>query len=158
MDAKLIFILVTVGLLAYSLYKLWQIVELHRRRSASGSWQTTIGKVVSKEVSVQRGSKGGKSYIPKITYSYSVLGEQYKKTISLGTRWWESSAEKAIAEIGDTLEVRYNPEKPNVHISDQEMIRFYDLLPVLLILFVGLIMLTAFLSGVPVNSGHSGMK
>jgi hypothetical protein len=154
MDSKLIFILVTAGLLAYALYKVWQIVELFLRSKASGSWPTTTGKVVLKEVSVQRGGKGGTSYIPKIIYSYSVMGERYKKTISLGTRWWESSAEKAIHEVGDSLEVRYNPEKPNVNITDQEKIRFFDLFPILIILSVALGFLIAILSGVPITGGQ----
>ncbi len=158
MDDKLIFTLVTAGLLAFALYKVWQVVDILHRRFASGVWQSTIGKVVSKEVSVERGSRGGKSYVPKITYSYSVMSEQYKKTISLGTRWWESSAEKAIDEIGDTLEVRYNPEKPNVHISDQEKIRFYDLFPVLIILIVALGFLYGILSGGSITFGHGAPK
>jgi hypothetical protein len=154
MDSKLIFILVTAGLLAYALYKVWQIVEVLLRSKASGSWQTTTGKVVSKDVSVQRGGKGGTSYIPKITYSYSVMGERYKKTISLGTRLWESSAEEAIHEVGNSLEVRYNPEKPNVNITDQEKIRFYDLFSVLIILIVAMGFLIAILAGVPISGGH----
>ncbi len=158
MDAKLIFILVTAGLLAYAFYQVWQVISFLLRKSASGSWQMTIGNVVSKEVSVRRGSKGGKSYIPKITYSYSVMGERYKNTISLETRWWKDIAEKEIAEIGDTLEVRYNPEKPNVHISDQEKIRLYDLFLVLLILFIALLVLIPILSGAPIASEHVGPK
>jgi hypothetical protein len=154
MDSNLIFILVTAGLFAYALYRVWQIVELFLRRIASGSWQTTTGKVNSREVSVHTGGRGGKSYTPKITYSYSVMGERYKKTISLGTMLWKSSAEKAIDEVENSLEVRYNPEKPNVNFTDLEKISFYDLFSVLLILIVAVGFLIGILSGVPINGGH----
>ncbi len=145
MDFELVFALVSAGLLAYALYQVWKIVEILLRRSASGSWPKAIGNVISKDVSVNR-ARRGQFYDPRIVYSYSVMGEQYQRTISLGTRWWESSADKAINEIGNTLEVRYNPEKPKVHISDQEKIRIYDLIPVLMILIVALIFVSGSLS------------
>jgi hypothetical protein len=155
MDAKVLYILITAGCLIFVLYQGWKMVSILLRKSASGAWQTTIGKVESKTVSVQSGSKGGKSYIPKITYPYSVMGEKYLKKISLGTRWWESSAYNAISEIGDTLEVRYNPEKPKEHISDQEKIRIFNLFLVLLYLFIALTVLIL-ISGAPITSGHGG--
>lgn len=157
MNSNSIFILLSAGLLIYALYKVWQLVEIALRRSASDAWVLTTGKVLFKDVEVQRGSKGSKSYIPKIRYTYTVNGERFEKTISLGTRFRESSADDALDEVGKTIEVRYNPEKPQAHISEFEKVRLSDLFPILIILIVALTFILGNTSGgtdTATGSGH----
>lgn len=38
------------GLLLYGLYRLWKLIDLLRRRSASASWMLTAGEVYKREV------------------------------------------------------------------------------------------------------------
>lgn len=157
MNSNTIVILFNAVFLIFALYKVWQLVEIALRRSASDAWVLTTGKVLFKDVEVQRGNKGSKSYIPKMRYTYTVNGERFEKTISLGTRFRESSARDALNEVGKTIEVRYNPEKPQAHISEFENVRLSDLFPILIMLFVALTFLLAITSGgtsTATGSGH----
>jgi hypothetical protein len=52
-----------------------------------------------------------------------------------------SSSEKVLAKIGDTVEVRYNPEKPEENITGQEKIAAGDILTITGVLVVAILML-----------------
>ena len=130
--------LVFVGLIVY---QAWRTVSLKRKIAASETWPVTAAEVESKFVEKHTTQKGGTSYRPKVTYHYAVMGEVMKHEKLLpGTYWTEGVAEKAVASIGRTLEVRYNPEKPREHLTGYDRVGWgnYVLIAVFVVVLVAM--------------------
>lgn len=92
-------------------FGLWQV----NTASATDSWPTTSGTVLSSRVSVSK-SDNGTSYSPDISYSYEVNGFTYtadKVTfLSTGGR---DGAESIVARypVNAAIDVYYNPLRPS---------------------------------------------
>lgn len=121
------------------LYRLWEIIDFYQRRAAGPGWLIANAQVTARYVETLTGHKVGTSYRPKITFSYQAGGLQYEKNISLGMTASESSAREAIRQINDTIEVRYQPNRPARQITAYEQVSPLDMRDmVLLLLFLGL--------------------
>lgn len=141
MSASLILIVSCILLLAFAGYKIWQVVQLSRRISASKMWPTIAGMVASKKVREHWTQKSGKSYHPEFTVKYSIMGQEYEKTVSLPGIFSKNSAEKALGEIGATIEVRYNPENPAETVTGQEKVNIADILLIIFCLGIPVFLL-----------------
>ena len=64
MNVSFLPLILGIGFLAFSIYKIWKFVELMRRRSASSTWPVIAAEVVAKKVAESRSAKGGTSYFP----------------------------------------------------------------------------------------------
>jgi hypothetical protein len=123
MNTQILMIVLAVLMIAVSIYYGLQVISIYRRRAASGSWSTAAGNVLSREVSSHKNSKTHSySYRAEVTYSYAAPGGPFEKKLFLGSKGIRAQAEKLLDAIGDTIQVRYNPEKPAEHISDHEKI------------------------------------
>jgi len=141
--------------LIWALYSIWKIINLKRRRKASTSWPLVIGTVMEKRVAEHFGSKGGRSYIPKVTYAYSILGTMVTKTISLESNWRKSEAEETLNQVGQTVHARYNPQNPKEHISDLEQVTLSDMLSLLVALLFLIMSILPLLFGTQSSSTSS---
>ncbi len=111
-----------------------------------------------KDISTGGGGRGGRTYIPKITYSFSILGSSCEREISLGWRFTKSGAEDALDEIGPTINVRYNPGNPNEHIPDEEKVRvgtLWESIAYIAIFLFALYSLSGFISNTLTISKHA---
>ena len=144
MDKQWIIYLSGAILLVLSLYNAWKVIRLYRMKTASTAWTLTPGEVLSKYVSTNRDSDGSKSYRAIISYTYTVMGDEFERKISRGSLWGKRGAEKILAGIGDTIEVRYNPGKPDEHITSLHKIGvsevFSVVTPVIVVLILVLIL------------------
>jgi hypothetical protein len=134
MSGSIVQSIVAVLLVLFAFYKIWMLVKQTRRNTASLTWPVIAAEVLHKEVHSHRSSKGNTSYMPVVTYKYSVIGTEYNNTINLSGLWSRNSAQKALDEIGETLEVRYNPDNPNENTHGYDKVKFTDYLLILLML------------------------
>ena len=67
-------------------------------------------------------SSSGFTYRADVTYNYDAPGGPYEKKLFLGSKGVRTQAEKLLEAIGDTIQVRYNPEKPVEHMTDLEKV------------------------------------
>lgn len=145
-----------IALLAWSGYHWWKILDIALRRKSSKMWPLVIGKVTKKDVSIRYGSKGGKTYISNVSYSFSVMGTEITRTVTLGNSLWEKNAKRMLEEVGQTIKARYNPLNPNEHISEIEKVQLDDyfgaLLPLLFL--VGLVVITIYGRANPGANNH----
>ncbi len=108
---------------AFGSYYLWKVIDVARRRAASNLWTVTQGKVITAMILPRgRGWHG-----VDITYTYSVLGTNHERKFTLMETSNKANAETAWEEIGETIAVRYNPNKPQESIPDVEKIKMNDL-------------------------------
>lgn len=140
MDKQWIIYLSGAFFLVFSLYNAWKVIRLYRMKTASVTWTLTAGEVLSKYVSTQRDSDGSKSHRAIISYTYTVLGDEFERKISRGSLWGKRGAEKILAGIGDTIEVRYNPEKPDEHITGLDKIGVGEVFTLVTPIIVALIL------------------
>jgi hypothetical protein len=141
MDSSVMLYIIIAGLFAYAGYRIWKLIDLSRRTSAGKSWPAITGEVVSKTIDESSDEESGTSYYPTVRYKYTVMGQGYEKEITLHGIFNRSSSEKVLAKIGDTVEVRYNPEKPEENITGQEKIAAGDILTITGVLVVAILML-----------------
>ena len=89
---------------------------------ASETWPTAMGKLTRSEVLVEEDrDRDGSSrtwYNPVVAYSYSVAGQAIEGSrirFANMRRGSRKGAEEVLARyrLGDSVTVRYNPEKPN---------------------------------------------
>ncbi len=147
--------LLVVAFLIWTSFSLWKIIDVRRRRAASTSWPLVIGSVTGKRVDVQSGSKGGRTYTPQVTYTYSILGSVVTKTVSMGGKLRKSDAEAALDQVGQTIHARYNPQNPSQHISDLEQVTFSDILTLLVALLFLVTSLLPLLFGTQTTSSST---
>ena len=72
-------------------------------------------------------SKGVITYFPEITYKYSVMGMAFQKETRMGGMFSKKSAENAINNFQNTIELRYNPQNPKEHITVLDKINVWDI-------------------------------
>jgi hypothetical protein len=133
-------IIIALVFLYTFLYILWEITDRLRRRWASANWQAAPAAVTAKGLhTVMRLRSGRKLYRLKVDYRYVVMGRAFEKNLKLD-RTTEALANATLERIGQTIEVRYNPEKPDDHISALEQVDRQDAFKLLILLLTVLIM------------------
>ena len=141
MNVSFLPLILGIGFLAFSIYKIWKFVEVMRRRSASSTWPVIAAEVVAKKVAESRSTKGGTSYFPEFTYKYSVMGMEFQKETRVSGMYSRKSAEDAVYNMGNSIELRYNPQNPKEHISVLDKINVWDIIVIVLTLSVALFIL-----------------
>ncbi len=114
--------LLALGILAYSVYRGWKLVDIYRRRSAGQMWTPIMGKVTDKRIK----SAGRGMYYPEISYSYTVMGIEYKNKYKMGTSFL-GQTKTTVEHIGDAIGLRYNPQNPKQGIADEEKVGAMDI-------------------------------
>lgn len=123
MNTQILLVVLAALLAAFSVFNGLKLISIYRRKAASASWPAAAGKVLSRDISSSRNSKTNSySYRAEVTYSYAAPGGPFEKKLFLGSKGVRAEAEKLLAAVDDTIQVRYNPEKPAEHISDHEKI------------------------------------
>lgn len=123
MTLQLLMIVLAVLLIAVGVFFGLKVIGINRKKTASAGWTVTTGHVLSKDVSSSKNSgSNGYTYRADVTYNYDAPGGPFEKKLSLGSKGIRTQAEKLLDMIGDTIQVRYNPEKPGEHITDFEKI------------------------------------
>ena len=117
---QLVLYLTALIMVGFSVYTLFKAVMKARRIKASQEWPPVMAHVTGKEVIRQRSNKGHESYFPEVRYAYSVMGSEFNGQLRLPGIWSSGSAQKALDEFPPTMEVRYNPEKPEVNTHPYE--------------------------------------
>ena len=141
MNVSFLPLILGIGFLAFSVYKIWKFVELMRRGSASSTWPVIAAEVVAKKVAESRSTKGGTSYFPEITYKYSVMGMEFQKETRLSGMYSRKSAEDAVYNMGNSIELRYNPQNPKEHISVLDKINAWDIILIVVNIALALFLL-----------------
>jgi hypothetical protein len=86
-----------------------------RKVSAINNWPSIPGTVVSSQVVSRSDGEGGTTDYPAVTYSYSVVGSNYKGSkIAPGMEVGGMGAAKTVARypVDSKVTVYYNPENP----------------------------------------------
>ncbi len=117
----LIYLLVGI-IFIFTAYRTWKLLDISRRRSSSQIWTPTTGKVIERRIK----NAGRGMYYPEITYTYSVLGTEYRNKFSLGISML-GKAKSKLEELGDEIGLRYDPQNPRTGIADQEKIGGWDI-------------------------------
>ena len=141
MNVSLLPIIVSIGILAFGIYKIWKLVEVLRRKSASSTWPVIAAEVVAKKVAESRSTKGGTSYFPEYTYKYSVMGMEFQKETRVSGMYSRKSAEDAVYNMGNSIELRYNPQNPKEHISALDKINVWDIILIVVNIALALFLL-----------------
>lgn len=145
MGAPTITILVAIGLILYGLFKTGKLVQQYLKKNKSQSWQVSTAEVVSKRVKKRISTRSGASYYPEIEYRYSVMGQQFEKKIRMAKIYFQQKAQEKVDNIGTTIEVRYNPNQPEEHISEYDIINYSDIPLIVIMLVLAGIMLYPYL-------------
>jgi hypothetical protein len=141
MTAEFLMIVLAVLLSAVGVFFGLKVIGINRKKTASASWPVTTGHVLSKDVSSSKNSgSSGYNYRADITYNYDAPGGPFEKKLFLGSKGVRTQAEKLLEAIGDTIQVRYNPEKPGEHITD-----FEKIMPVHMLTAIGALVLAVVL-------------
>lgn len=90
----------------------------------SAAWPSAQGIIRTSTVTSQRGSKGGRTYKPEVTYTYTVDGTEYcGDLIAYGLKG--SSASRSFAQYydnkypeGSTVPVAYDPARPQTSVLE----------------------------------------
>jgi hypothetical protein len=141
MNVSIVPILVSAGLFIFAVYKLYSVIKLSRTITASQTWPAVMGQVTAKNVLVHRSSKGSTSYSPEVAYKYSVMGSEFGGKTQLKGLWSRNSAQAALDAMGETMEVRYNPDNPKNHTHGKEKVHIFDILIILASLAIALFLL-----------------
>jgi hypothetical protein len=143
MASQFLMIVLAALLIAVGVFFGLKIIGISRKKTASASWPVTTGHVLSKDVSSSKNSgSSGYSYRADVTYNYDAPGGPFQKKLFLGSKGVRTQAEKLLEAIGDTIQVRYNPEKPGEHITDSEKI-----MPVHIVTAIGALVLAVVFLG-----------
>lgn len=91
----------------------------------SGSWPSVPGVIRSSTVTSQRGSKGGTTYKPEVTYSYTIDGTEYRGDLIAYGLKGSSSSSRGFAQYydnkypeGSTVPVAYDPAHPQTSVLE----------------------------------------
>jgi len=139
---KLIFLLFGAVFVVGGMLLLLGVYRTQKKVKVSQAWPETMGKVTSAEINKER-YRSGDSYIPKITYAYSVLGANFTGIFILDNQKSNEDAKQATApfKVGTSITIRYNPEKPQEHVSEQDKIPRKYLLVIAGMLIFGVVSL-----------------
>ena len=141
---QLVFFVTAAVMFAFGGVTLFRVIKQTRRIKASQDWPVVTALVTHKEVVKKRSGNGQVNYYPEVSYQYSIMGSDFNQRTRLtGGVWGNSSAQKALDGLSDSLEVRYNPENPgeNSHVYDKVKITDYFVVGVSVILGILLIVL-----------------
>lgn len=101
------------------------VVALRNRRRAAASqqWPTAEGTVTAATIKIWKDRESGDSYEPKITYSYTVDGQQYQgDKIAFGTtRSHDRAGAEAVTAryaVGTPVAVSYDPANPKLAVLE----------------------------------------
>lgn len=123
MNAQFSMILLAVIMIGFSIYSGLKVMSIYRRKSASEEWPVVPGTVLARDVSSVRNTNGrGHSYRAEVTYRYATPGGPFEKKLFVGSKGVRAQADKLLESMGDSIQVRYNPQNPSEHISDQEKV------------------------------------
>lgn len=112
------FACVLLPLIGFFVYIIW---NRQRQVSASQSWPTTAGTVLSASVELRRSRSGRSGYshshYPVVVYDYEVRGQRYQGNrigfSEIGTGWAGPAQQKiASYPVGGAVQVYYNPQNP----------------------------------------------
>ena len=130
-----------VLLLAMGGYLLYKLIKKTRLITASKTWPAVTAQVVKKEVVRHVSSKGQVSFYPEVDYKYSIMGTDVNKHTRLSGMWSRNSAQKSLDEMGESMEVHYNPENPTEHAHGYDKVKVTDYLVIITALGLGLLVL-----------------
>jgi len=123
MNSSTLLIVLALLMLALCGYQALKVFSIRRRKAASATWPAAAGQVLSKAVSSVRNSKTNSyTYRAEVTYSYAAPGGPFEKKLFLGSKGVRAQAEKLLEGVGETIPLRYNPEKPAEQFSDYEKV------------------------------------
>ena len=141
MNPIVVYIIAAVVMFGMGFYTLWKVIRISLKKSASKSWPAVAAQVIKKEVVRRVTTKGQITYYPEMDYTYSVMGSQFNQHTRLKGTYSNANGQKILDAVGETLEVRYNPEKPTEHTNGFEKVRFTDILVIAATLGLGVLML-----------------
>lgn len=141
MNDSTVSILIAVLLFGFAAYKIFMVVKQIRRNAASKTWPVVQAEVTQKEVHTHRNAKGYLTHTPQVTCKYSLQGTEYSQMIEMIGPWSRSSAQKALDEIGATMEVRYNPENPKESSHEYDQVKFMDYLMIVVAVVLGTLLI-----------------
>ncbi|MBI3241398.1 MAG: DUF3592 domain-containing protein [Chloroflexi bacterium] len=119
------FTCVLVPLIGFFAYIIW---SRQRQVSASKSWPTTTGTVLSSSVELRRSRSGRSGYslshYPVVVYDYEVRGQRYQGNrigfSEIGTGWAGPAQQKIAGyPVGGAVRVFYNPQNPAEAVLEQ---------------------------------------
>jgi hypothetical protein len=89
----------------------------------SKSWPSTEGEILMAEVRAKVTGRGGKAWVPSVTYRFYVQGKEivgHTIRIGVGERTFSSSAHRMIENyvVGGTHAVFYDPADPRVNVLE----------------------------------------
>jgi hypothetical protein len=119
-------------------YKLYTTIKKARLIAAAKTWPAVTAQVLKKEVVRRVSGKGQVNYFPELDYKYDVMGSEFNKHARLPKAWSGTHAQKTLDTIGETIEVRYNPENPQEHANGYEKAGVGDYLLVVFLVLLGL--------------------
>ncbi len=132
MGSSIVTIIIAIGLILFSLYKTFRLVQQILKKAKSETWQVARAQVVSKQVVKKRSSRSGSSYFPEIEYQYSVMGQSFENKVRLPKNYTRGKAEEKLDGVGMSMEVRYDPNQPKEHISEYEFVNYADIILIVL--------------------------
>jgi hypothetical protein len=141
MSASVVYLIAAVIMLGIGLYKLWKLISQSIKVNASKTWPAIPAHVFKTEVVRRVTTKGQITYYPELDYRYSVMGSEFNQHARLRGTYSSANGQKKLDAVGETLEVRYNPEKPTEHTNGFEKIRFGDILLIVVTLGLGVLTL-----------------
>lgn len=141
MSASVVFIIAAVLMFGMGFYTLWKVISQSRKINASKNWPAVSAQVIKKEVVRRVTTKGQITYFPELDYKYSVMGSEFNQHTRLKGTYCNANGQKTLDAVGETLEVRYNPEKPSEHSNGFEKVRVTDILVIAATLGLGVLML-----------------
>jgi hypothetical protein len=118
---KFIFLLFGVVFVVGGVLLMLGVYRTQKKVKVSQAWPETTAKVTSAEIDKER-YRSGDSYIPKITYAYSVLGADFTGKFILDNQKSSEDAKQATDpfKVGTSIPIRYNPENPQEHVSEKD--------------------------------------
>jgi hypothetical protein len=145
MGSSIVTIIVAIGLILFGLYKTVRLILQILKKSKSQNWQVARAQVVSKKVVKKLSSRSGSSYFPEIEYQYNVMGQSYENKVRLPKNYSRGKAEEKLEGVGMTMEVRYDPNQPKVHISEYEIVNYAEIILIVITVILAGFMLYPYL-------------
>lgn len=137
MNASIMALIASAGVLIFGLYRLWRIIQLASRIRASKTWPLVQAEVTSKEAAERFSRKSSaSSFSPVMKYKYFLAGQTCEGVITLAGVYTRAGAEAALAGIGAAIEVRCDPHNPARHVTAFDTVRAIDV--VLIVIMLGL--------------------
>ncbi len=142
MSTQILLFILAALMIGISIFFGMRIFSIYRRKRAGEYWPVITGTVTNRAVNSSRNTQtNGYTYRAEITYNYPTPGGSIEKKLSLGSKSLRDQAQKLLDEVGETIQVRYNPEKPQEQITDFEKIRPADIFSVIATLALAIVLI-----------------